>query len=265
MTVAQAWDPGQYDRFRAERAQPFWDLAALLAPAPAPRLVDLGCGTGELTVALAERLGAAEAVGIDHSPAMLAQAAGRAAGRVRFRAGDLAAFHEPGAWDVVLSNAALQWVSDHVAVLARWAGSLRPGGQLAVQVPANADHPSHLVAAEVAAAEPFRSAFAAGPPVDPVAGNVLAPERYAEVLFDLGLVDIHVRLQVYPHVLASTDEIVEWVKGTTLNRFRAALAPPVYEAFLERYRRALLDRMGDRRPCLYPFKRILFAARAPAP
>ena len=95
-----------------------------------------------------------------------------------------------------------------------------------------------------------------------MAGHVLAPERYAEVLFDLGLDRVHVRLQVYPHVLASTDEIVEWVKGTTLNRFRAALPAPLYGEFLARYRAALVRRLGDRRPCLYPFKRILFAARA---
>lgn len=263
MTSA-SWDPGQYERFKAERAQPFWDLAALLQPVPAPRLVDLGCGTAELTVALAGRLGASSVLAVDTDEAMLAEARTRAGAAVRVEAGDLATFHQPGAWDVVLANASLQWVPDHAGVLARWAASLRPGGQLAVQVPANADHPSHLVAMEVASAEPFRSAFAAGePPPDPVARHVLAPERYVEVLHDLGLTRLHVRLQVYPHVLESTGAIVEWVKGTTLTRFRAALPAPLYDEFVDRYRGGLLARLGDRRPCLYPFKRILMVATAP--
>ena len=127
-----------------------------------------------------------------------------------------------------------------------------------MQVPANSDHPSHTVAAEMAEREPFRSAFAAGPPPDPVAGHVLTPERYCEVLVRLGLRDVHVRLQVYPHVLGRTADIVEWVKGTTLNRYRAALPAPLYDEFVDSYRAALLDRLGgDRSPCLYPFKRIL--------
>lgn len=260
--ASTAWDPHQYERFKDERAQPFWDLAALLQPGPAPRLVDLGCGTAELTVALAERLGAAAVLAVDHDAAMLAEAHTRATATVRVEAGDLAAFEQPDAWDVVVANASLQWVPDHPTVLARWANSLRPGGQLAVQVPANADHPAHTVAAELAAAEPFRSAFPGGePPPDTVAANVLAPERYAEVLHGLGLEGVHVRLQVYLHELASSADVVEWVKGTTLTRFRAVLPSAAYEAFLGRYREVLVARLGEDRPFLYPFKRILLVGR----
>jgi trans-aconitate 2-methyltransferase len=259
-----SWDPGQYERFKAERAQPFWDLAALLRPVPAPRVVDLGCGTAELTAALLERLGAVEGLGIDNDAAMLAEARSRAVGPLRVEAGNLATFEQPGAWDVVLANASLQWVPDHPTVLARWVASLRPGGQLAVQVPANSDHPSHVVAAEVAATEPFRSAFPGGaPPPDTVARNVLAPERYAELLHGLGLEQVHVRLQVYLHELGSTADVVEWVKGTTLTRFKRALPPDTYEAYVDRYRAELVARMGDRRPYLYPFRRILMLGTAP--
>jgi trans-aconitate 2-methyltransferase len=258
VSVADAWNPEQYDRFKAERSQPFWDLAGLLGDVPlGARLVDLGCGTGELTAALAARLSAADTLGVDFAATMLAEAGAHTSATVRFELGDLASFTDPGAWDVVFSNAALQWVPDHPGVLTRWAAALRPCGVLAVQVPANADHPSHTVAAEVAEREPFRSALAAGPPPDPVAGHVLTPERYCEVLVGLGLREVHVRLQVYPHVLAHTADIVEWVKGTTLNRYRAALPGSRYDEFVAAYRVALLDRLGDRSPCLYPFKRIL--------
>lgn len=268
MTPKPRWDPAQYDRFKAQRAQPFHDLVALLRPVPAPRVVDLGCGTGELTAGLVETLGAAELLGLDLDAAMLAEALPRSGGPLRFGCADIAAFDDAGSWDIVLSNAALQWVPEHAAVLAQWVASLRPGGQLAVQVPANADHLSHRVAAEVAAEAPFHAAFGpAGPPPDAVVRNVLAPEAYARLLWDLGLREQTVRLQVYPHLLEGPEGLVAWVKGTTLTRFKARLAPEVYADFLEAYRGRLLDRLGaeeDARPghpYLYTFKRILIWGR----
>ena len=69
-----AWDPAQYERFRAERARPFVDLLALVRPRPGMRVVDLGCGTGELTARLHRELAAGETLGIDRSEAMLARA-----------------------------------------------------------------------------------------------------------------------------------------------------------------------------------------------
>lgn len=261
---ASAWDPAQYRRFAAERAAPFDDLLAMAGPGPVRRLVDLGCGPGDLTVVAAQRLVAADTLGIDHSPEMLAAAGAHADDRVRFRPGDLGAWTSDGDVDVVLASASLHWVPDHPAVLGRWAQALAPGGRLLVQVPANAGSVPHRLAAEVADRGPFRAAFGPdGPPVDPVAANVLAPEVYARVLHDLGLVEQQVVLRVYPHVLGSVHDAVEWVKGTTLTRFARRLPVDVYEHFLEVYERELLERLGDQRPLFFPFPRILFRAQRP--
>ena len=92
---------------------------------------------------------------------------------------------------------------------------------------------------------------------DPVAQNVLAPERYAVLLDQLGFERQHVRLQVYLHHLSSTADVVEWVKGTTLTRFKPAFGPEGWPRFVDRYRERLLALEGDRSPYLYPFKRIL--------
>ena len=288
--MSDAWKPDQYERFGDERAKPFFDLLDLVAPVPGGRIVDLGCGPGTLTVHLNERLGASLVVGIDSSVAMLsaASAAGRAVpGSVEFRAGDLATFAglaEPdggacvgdGRVDVVVANASLHWVPEHREVLSRWIGALAPGGQVAVQVPANPDHPSHTVAVEVAAemaVDPeWADAFApcpanpaGGPPPDPVARNVADPATYATWLYELGCVEQHVRLQVYGHVLADTEEVVEWVKGTSLTRFASALAarPDAYDELVRRYRIRLPERLGRQTPYFYPFKRILFWGRLP--
>src|SRR5205085_2066324 len=108
----------------------------------AMRVVDLGCGPGRLTRALHERLGAVSTLGIDSSPEMLAAAASSAGAGVEFRLGDIARFDE-GEFDLIFSNAALHWVDNHATLFARLATRLASGGQLAVQVPANFDHPSH--------------------------------------------------------------------------------------------------------------------------
>jgi trans-aconitate 2-methyltransferase len=259
------WDPQQYERFAAERAQPFWDLAALVATNAAAgslrRGHDLGCGTGELTAALAERLGVTEMTGSDSSPAMLERAVVFARPGLRFDTVDLATWTSDGDHDLVFANASLQWVPDHPAVLARWWAALAPGGHLAVQVPTNADHPSHAVAAEVAAGEPFASAIAGGPPPDQVAANVLAPEAYAELLHGFGAEAQHVRLQVYGHLLDRSADVVEWVKGTALTRIFKVLPAELHDEFIATYRARLLAAIGDDAPYFYAFKRILFWAR----
>ncbi len=259
------WDPVQYDRFHQERQQPFFDLLALLHPAPGCRAIDLGCGTGELTVALHKHLGAGETIGIDRSAAMLDDSDRWAVEGVWFGQRDIASFPDPdgsdGNFDVIAANASLQWVHDHHRVLDALTTALRPHGQLAFQVPANFDHPSHTVAKEVAAEAPFAGALANAGDTWPIA--VLAPEEYAIALDRMGYADQVVRLQVYGHLLASTEDVVEWVKGTLLTPYRERLDPATYAAFVERYRSRLLDILGDQRPYFYPFKRILCWARRP--
>lgn len=261
MTTADArqWDPDQYERFRTERAKPFWDLAGLLQPCPGGRVVDLGCGTGELTRELHRHLQASETVGIDSSPAMLERARAFAGPGLRFEEGDIATW-QPTPFDVVFSNAALHWLPDHRRLLARLTGAIPVGGQVAVQVPANGDHPSHTVGLAVAAEAPFANVFAADPPPDP-ATRVLAPEVYAELLDQLGFGEQHVRLQVYLHHLRDSEDVLEWAKGTHLTYFRARLDDELYDLYVERYRRRLLEEIGARRPYLYTFKRILIWGR----
>lgn len=260
--VTDAWNPTQYDRFAAERRMPFDDLLAMVAPVPGGRVIDLGCGTGELTVELHRWTSAATTLGVDSSASMLEHTGALAGPGLTFTLGDLRAVGSAEPFDVVFSNAALQWVGDHPALLASITELVAANGQLAFQVPSNADHLSHLLSAEVASEEPFASAMGGDPPSDPVRG-VLKPEEYAQVLFELGYVDQRVRLAVYGHVLDSTNDVVEWTKGTSLTRFKAKLSPELYDEFVDRYRARLLATIGDRSPYFYAFKRVLVWARRP--
>jgi trans-aconitate 2-methyltransferase len=249
-----SWDPQQYDRFAAERREPFEDLTRLLLPAPGARIVDLGCGTGALTRVLHERVGASATLGIDNSETMLARAAEQAGPGLHFEIGDLSRFTADRAYDLVFSNAALHWVDDHAGVLERWTRALAPGGQIAVQLPANFDHPSHVAAAELAREAPFRDALEAHVRDAPA----LPAEAYAVILDRLGYTKQHVRLQVYAHHLESREDVVEWVKGTLLTDYKRRLGDKLYARFLDEYRARLLPRLEGSRPYLFPFKRILF-------
>ena len=174
--AGDTWDPAQYERFERERAAPFFDLLDLVEPCPGGRVVDLGCGTGALTRALQERTGAGSTVGLDSSAAMLERSREHAGGGLSFELGDIAQWAPGRPVDLIFSNAALHWIDDHDALFARLTRALSPDGQLAVQVPANHDHPSHLVAERVAAEEPFRTALGGYVRRAPV----LAPERLAD-------------------------------------------------------------------------------------
>lgn len=258
-----SWQPATYLRFADERSRPFFDLAALVR-GPALRVVDLGCGPGQLTAQLPALVGARFVLGLDNSPAMLEAAAAHAKpGEVEFAEGDLETWQDTGQWDLVFANAALQWVPDHGAVIERWRDALKPGGQLAIQVPRNGGHASHYLSRALALEQPYADAWAGDPPADPADAHVLAPEAYAVLLDGLGFVDVTVRLQVYLHRLANTAAVVDWVRGTSLTRFEKKLTPELYAAFVAEYRRRLIAEVGDHAPYLYTFQRVLMHARLP--
>ena len=220
------------------------------------RVVDLGCGTGELTRQLHERLGARETLGIDRSAKMLARSAGFGAPGLRFEHAAIEGFAPDAPFDLVFSNAALHFVEGHESFWPRLASFLAPGGQLALHLPANQDHPTHVTAREVAREEPFGAAL--GGYVHPT--HLLPVESYATLLHRLGFARQQVKLVVYSHLLESRESVVEWVRGSILTEYESRLAPELWARFLATYRDRLLPRLVDERPFFFTFKRVLMHA-----
>ncbi|MEI2700332.1 MAG: methyltransferase [Microthrixaceae bacterium] len=265
--ATDSWDPDRYHRFREQRNVPFRDLLTLVESRPGGRLLDLGCGTGELTSEAIDSTEVSRALGLDSSTAMLSTARRladeRGEDRLDLVLGDLADLggaEISGNWDIIIANASLQWVPDHARVLADWRSRLRAGGQLAVQVPANPDHPSHLAITEVLHSEPFFSLLNGAPPPDPLL-SVLSPERYAELLWHLGADEQMVRLEVYGMEMPDVSAVADWTGGTALNRVRAVLDDEQFSEFDSRYRSLLAEELLDAAPYFYGFKRILMWAR----
>ncbi len=253
--MPDTWSPTQYDKFQREREQPFFDLLALVQPATRMRVVDLGCGTGKLTRTLHERLQAHETIGIDRSERMLESIKRQDLPEgLHFETGSIEAF--PGArgsFDLIFSNAAFHWVEDHEALLARLAAALAPSGQVAFQVPAQHDHASHRIAEQLTEVEPFRSALSGWHRAQPV----LEPEAYARLLYKLEFTAPVVHHVIYPHVLGSREDVVEWMKGTLLTEYARQLPPELYDRFVDAYRARLVPQLDDARPFFFPFNRIL--------
>ena len=220
-----------------------------------------GIVTRRVEALIASRLPDGSALGIDNSPEMVALAhcsfPPTDHSNLDFQIADAADLPYEERFDVIFSNAALHWVPDHAALLPRLAALLAPGGQLALQTPANDHHPSHAVAREVAREAAFAPALGGFVRESPV----LPPEDYAGILFRLGFPRQRVRLEVYAHRLASRDDVVEWVRGTTLTDYERRLDPATWSAFLARYRERLAAALPDDRPFLYTFRRVFLWAR----
>lgn len=262
--MKDVWNPEQYEKFKDERQRPFFDLMMMVKAEEEMRVADLGCGTGEPTQRLHRFLHARETIGYDNSEAMLGKAAGIAGEGLRFEKSDIESFaieseqaSAYGQFDLIFSNAALHWVEDHPMLLRQLTTALAEGGQIAVQVPANHHHPSHIVADEVASESPFNEALQGYIRDNPV----LKPEEYAVLFYKLGYREQVVRLQVYAHELASKEEVVEWVKGTRLTDYQKRMPAEMYEAYLDRYREKLMARLENERPYLYTYNRVFLWAR----
>lgn len=253
-----SWDPGQYQRFRAERSRPFFDLLGQLPDGERLRVADLGCGTGELTVTLLARWSDAIIWGVDHSAAMLAVAAQLPASpQLHFVQADIAAWQPDTRLDRIISNAVLHWLPDHEQLLTHLRTLLAPGGILAIQMPANFDAPSHQLLAQVIIQGPWAAVL------NNWSGQygIQSAAWYVDVLSRLGLT-VELWETTYYHLLTGADAVLEWVKGTTLRPVLSRLNPNDQGNFLALYGEALRHAYpSGPYGTLFPFRRLFFVAR----
>jgi trans-aconitate 2-methyltransferase len=248
------WDPDRYRAFADERARPFLDLTSRLDGLTPERIVDLGCGTGELTATLADRWPDAEVLGIDSSPDMLAATGSLAAShpRLAFRHQAIESWEPDGEVDLVVSNAALQWVPGHRELMRAWLDRVRPGATIAVQVPGNEDSPSQVLVRELAAEPRWADALAEAGSAIPRVGSM---RDYAEVFLDGGH-RVEAWETTYQHVLRGEDAVLDWLSGTRLRPYLAALGAEA-DAFVDELRprlRAAYPSVAG--ATLFPFRRL---------
>lgn len=250
------WDPSTYARYTDERSRPFFDLTARVVADSPDYVVDAGCGSGELTAALARRWPGATVEGFDSSPAMITKAR-EPAGTPRFSVADVTMWRADRPVDVLVSNAVLQWVPTHRDVLEHWVEMLAPGGVLAVQMPGNQDAPSHQAIRELCASEAWSERLG-----DYERGNLVAdPADYFELLNGCGCRRVDVWETTYLHVLRGENAVLDWVSGTALRPIFDRLRPDERQRFTADLAK-LLDAAYPARSygTPFPFRRIFMVA-----
>lgn len=209
-----SWDPSLYARFERERTQPAVDLVNRISHLRPRSVVDVGCGPGNSTAVLRSAFPDAEILGIDTSPEMIARAR---AGLPDAEFETMDAWDLPKGFDLIFSNACIQWIDGQERLIPSMMDCLNPGGTLAVQVPMNEDEPASVICEEVASLPLWHY-----PNGKPARHRTLSPEQYYGILS--GCADSFEMWTVtYYHVLESHSDMVEWKSGTHLRPYLDAL------------------------------------------
>jgi trans-aconitate 2-methyltransferase len=249
------WDPEKYNQFKNIRYQPFFDLMNMIDEEELLRAVDIGCGTGEQTKILAEKFDKAVFLGIDPSPEMLSKSNEWRSERLQFQTGGAEEFvnnmqQEP--WDLIFSNAALQWSDNHASLFPRLISCIAPNGQFAVQMPVQKENLLNRILLEMVQEKPFVD-FLDGWKRD---SPVLSIDEYAQLLFDAGLANISIVQKVYPIIADHPGQLFDFISGSALMPYMERLSGKEQQSFTEEYQ-LRIARAFRRFPAIYAFKRLL--------
>jgi trans-aconitate 2-methyltransferase len=247
------WNPEIYNKFKDLRYKPFYDLMDFIKPAEALKAIDLGCGTGEQTSILAEKFKNIDFLGVDSSPEMLGKSKSLETENLRFESAateDIAASNRK--WDLIFSNAALQWSDNHKALFPKLIALVNPKGQFAVQMPVQTENLLNKILHELAGEEPFKSYFKGWRRDSPV----LTIDQYAQIMFDGGLEDIQVLQKVYPIIAADHDTLYNFISGSALIPYMELLNEEQKILFTNTFKKRIALHF-PKLPAIYAFKRIL--------
>ena len=251
----QDWDPDRYLTYADERGRPFVELLARVR-AEAPRtVVDLGCGPGNLTRLLKQRWPNAEVTGLDSSPAMV-DTARRNDDGVRYEVGDVRAWDPDDPVDVVVSNAVLQWVPDHLELVRSLVARVAPGGWFAMQVPGNFDEPSHTVRRELEQERPYAAHLR----------DLARPASYDAATYVRAVKPLAAEVDAwettYLHVLHGEDPVFTWISATSARPALSALEGDLRARFVAELKARLRAAYPDEGSgVVMPFRRVFLVAR----
>lgn len=251
------WNPDVYLTYADHRGRPFYDLLSRVGAREPRRIVDLGCGPGNLTATLIERWPGAVVEAWDSSPEMVEAA------RIRgldARVGDVRDWRPAPDTDILVSNATLHWVPEHADLLVRWAGELAAGSWIAFQVPGNFDAASHQSVRDLVQ-RPEWSGLLRDYPFEK--SEVTRPAvGYADLMTDAGCT-VDAWETTYVHQLTGENPVLEWIHGTALRPVRTSLSEAQWEQFkadLSPMLNAAYPKRADG-ITFFPFRRIFVVAQ----
>ena len=253
------WQPDLYLQFGKERTQPSIDLVARIDLTDPKRIIDIGCGPGNSTKVLQARWPQAKIVGLDNSEAMVAEARTKYPDMTWLQAGASDDLSELGTFDLVFSNAAIQWIPDQELLLPRLFGMLNTQGILAVQVPCAKYMPLHIEQVKLAAAEKWKNRFENLTSTY----SVHTAGFYYDILCNLTK-EIDLWETDYYHLMDTHADLVKWSSGSALRPYLECLQDASMIAeFCSEYEEALKGVYPPQTDgkIILPFTRIFFIAK----
>jgi len=248
------WDPKKYNEFKEERSKPFHDLTSHIIDKPNLKVIDLGCGTGELTQKLHQKLTNPLVLGIDNSAEMLAKAPKQE--NLEFKEKTiLEQLNEETKWDLIFSNAALQWIDNHHDLFPRIISRLNTGGQLAVQMPQQNENILNKILLQLVQEEPFVSYLKNWTRPSPV----LTLDEYAKILFENGGTDLILYEKVYPIISNQKEDFFDFISGSALTVYQERLKDYEFVALTAEFKKRIDDYFPVV-PSIYAFRRLIIYA-----
>lgn len=251
------WNPDLYNKFKDLRYRPFFDLADLIQHDPEMKAVDLGCGTGEQTALLSAKFPDARFLGIDSSQEMLAKSKTLENEQLRFEKATTEEFiTRDETWDLLFSNAALQWSDHHQELFLNLLSRLKPGGQVAIQMPCQPQNILNQLLAELAEEVPFHTYLKGWNRPS----SVLTLDEYARVFFENGIGNLDLSLRVYPIIAETPETFFEFISGSALIPYLEKLDSEQQQQFVMKFKERIAAAF-PKFPALYAFKRLLLYGR----
>lgn len=253
------WDPEKYNQFKNIRYQPFFDLAELISADGLENCVDIGCGTGEQTKILSEKFNSAHFLGIDASREMLAKTKEFESSNLHFKivtVEDFIASNTDHHWDLIFSNAALQWSDNHKDLFTRLISLLSDKGQLAVQMPVQKENLLNKLLIDLVQEKPFVDYLKGWKRESPV----LSIDEYAQIMFENGLHKIQIIQKVYPIIADGPEKLFDFIAGSALVPYLERMAVSEQELFVTEYKNRI-RKAFKQFPAIYAFKRLLLYGR----
>ena len=249
------WNPETYNKFKEERYQPFYDLISHIHHKPGMKIIDLGCGTGELSKILADTFTESTVLGIDTSAEMLSKAPQQK--NLTFLQSSIEKeVEKKDKWDLILANASLQWVENHHQLFPRIFAMLSENGQVAIQMPSQKENKLNQILHELAHEAPFYSFLQ-----HTIRDSPLLPlDDYTSLFFSHGAHEVVIYQKVYPLIVQSTDSLYEFISGTALIPYMEKLSDDLKSKFRAEFKNRI-DKSFTSSPIVYAFKRIILVGQ----
>ena len=251
------WNPEIYNTFKSIRYQPFYDLISLISDENLNNCVDVGCGTGEQTAILSEKFKQASFLGIDSSAEMLEKSKDLEHENLSFEQTTIEEFADSDSkFDLIFSNAALQWSDNHVELFPKLISKLNDNGQFAIQMPCQKENILNIILSELVQEQPY-SDFLSGYHQE---SPLLSIDEYVKIMFDEGLKDLNISLRVYPIYANNETELYNFISGSALIPYMERLTVHEQELFVKEFLRRIKNYF-EPFPAIYSFKRLLIYGR----